>query len=81
MNSRPGPEAQVDRVIDENGEPVVLQEGARLGDGPNTTEPLGATGPTGWWRLGLVALAVLVAIVLLIQLLGGGSPAPTPPPR
>jgi len=33
----------------------------------------GVTGPAGWWRIGLVVLLVLVAIVLAMQLLGGNK--------
>jgi hypothetical protein len=33
----------------------------------------GVTGPAGWWRIGLVVLLVLVAIVLILQLMGGNK--------
>ena len=33
----------------------------------------GETGPTGWWRIGLVALAAVVAVLLVLQLLSGGA--------
>lgn len=33
----------------------------------------GTTSPSGWWRWGLVALLVLVAILLALQLLGGNK--------
>jgi hypothetical protein len=31
----------------------------------------GATSPASWWRIGLVVLAILVALVLIWQLLSG----------
>lgn len=33
----------------------------------------GLRGPTGWWVLGLVVLALLIAILLGPQLMGGGT--------
>lgn len=73
--------ARVDSIVDENGEKIILAPDSALGDGPGTTKPIGATGPTGWWRLGLVALAALVLVVLIGSWIGGGTPAPTPPPQ
>ena len=34
-------------------------------------QTIGGTGPTAWWRYGLVALAVIAVILLGLQLLGG----------
>ncbi|MDC9823493.1 hypothetical protein PRN20_07090 [Devosia sp. ZB163] len=42
-------------------------------------ETIGATGPTAWWRYGLLGLASLVAIVLFGQLMIGGSVSDLPP--
>ena len=33
----------------------------------------GLPGPTGWWLIGLVVLAVLIAIVLVPQIMRGGT--------
>jgi hypothetical protein len=33
----------------------------------------GLRGPTGWWLLGLIVLGVLIAIVLVPQLMSGGT--------
>lgn len=35
--------------------------------------PVAATGPASWWRYGLVALALVVAILLGMQLLSGNK--------
>ena len=49
-------------------------------DGPDdealrvTTEveqTVGAAGPSNWWRLGLLGLGIVVAILLVLQLFGG----------
>jgi hypothetical protein len=33
----------------------------------------GLRGPTGWWLIGLIVLAVLIAIVLGPQMMSGGT--------
>jgi hypothetical protein len=33
----------------------------------------GAPGPTAWWRYGIVALAVVIAVLLALQFLGGNK--------
>jgi|KBSMisStaDraftv2_1062788.scaffolds.fasta_scaffold799071_2 hypothetical protein len=33
----------------------------------------GLVGPASWWRLGLIALLIVVAVLLALQLLGGNS--------
>ena len=36
-------------------------------------EARGVTSPTAWWRLGLVALAIVIALLLAMQVLGGNK--------
>jgi hypothetical protein len=36
-------------------------------------EATGVTSPTAWWRLGLVALAIVIALLLAMQMLGGNK--------
>ena len=33
----------------------------------------GMVGPASWWRLGLIALLIVVAVLLALQLLGGNK--------
>ena len=33
----------------------------------------GLTTPTNWWRLGLIALLIVVAVLLALQLMGGNT--------
>lgn len=70
--------ARVDRLVDENGTTIAVPTNSAIGEGRDTPATIGATGPTGWWRLGLIALAALVLAVLVISWLGGGTPAPPP---
>ena len=36
-------------------------------------EATGVTSPTEWWRIGLIVAAILVAILLAVQLVGGNK--------
>jgi hypothetical protein len=36
-------------------------------------EAIGVTSPTAWWRWGLVALAVVIAVLLVLRFAGGNS--------
>lgn len=33
----------------------------------------GVTGPTNWWRMGLIAIAIVAAILLALQLMAGNT--------
>lgn len=71
------PGAAVDYVVDETTAPVdpPREEVVVAADAP---EPRVAarTGPSRWWRMGLIGLATLVAMLLVLQFLSGG-PAST----
>jgi len=71
--------ARVDQLVDENGAPIAVPEDSALEVTDKIEETIGATGPTAWWRYGLLALAILVAIVLFGQLMMGGSVSDLPP--
>ena len=70
--TRPG-DAQVDFLIDENGNPIELKRDTTVGPASDAEATVGATGPTNWWRLGLVALLVIAAVLLGMQLLNGNK--------
>lgn len=63
--------AQVDQLIDENGEPIALPEDSSISLTENSEDTVGATGPTGWWRMGLIGAGIVAAILLLFQLMMG----------
>jgi hypothetical protein len=65
--------AQVDFAIDEQGNPIELPKDSTLKVASEIDPSIGGTGPTNWWRYGLVALAVVVAILLALQFLGGNK--------
>ena len=65
------PAAAVDTLIDENASPVDVPDNSRLRPASEDEHVVGATSPTNWWRIGLIALGIVVLILLALQLLGG----------
>lgn len=66
--------AKVDFLVDENGSRIELpHEDEGLAATRNTDAAVGATGPANWWRLGLIVLGGIALVLLILQLLGGGS--------
>jgi len=68
----PGPKvANVDFLIDENGARLDVPDDSTLKVAGEHDETVGSTGPTNWWLYGIGALAVVVAIILLMQVFSG----------
>jgi hypothetical protein len=65
--------AKVDTLVDENGARVQVPDDTSLKVATEVEQTVGATGPTNWWRLGLVGLGIVAAILLALQLLGGNT--------
>lgn len=63
--------AQVDQLIDENAEPITLPADSGLETTDSIEKTVGATGPSGWWRMGLIGIGIVAAILLIFQLLMG----------
>ena len=59
--------AQVDFLVDENGSRIDVPDDTALKVATDVEQTVGATGPTNWWRLGLIALAVIALGLLLMQ--------------
>jgi hypothetical protein len=78
--------ADVDALVDENGSPIEVPEDSELKVAGKHEDTVGATGPTNWWLYGLVALALIIAVVFFTQTLTGapgsdvqpGSPVAAP---
>jgi hypothetical protein len=69
QTARPG--AKVDYLVDENASVVDVPDDSTIRPANEFEETVGATGPTNWWMIGLVALGIVAGILLLLQLLGG----------
>ena len=69
--------AKVDYLVDENGSRVDVPDDSAVRVATSVEQQVGATGPANWWRLGLIALGAIALILLVMQLIGGGSGVPT----
>ncbi|UXN73812.1 hypothetical protein N8D56_24555 [Devosia sp. A8/3-2] len=63
--------ANVDNLIDENGARIDLPDGTPIKVAGEHEETVGATGPTNWWLYGVVGLAIVIAVLLILQLFNG----------
>jgi hypothetical protein len=78
--------AKVDYLVDENASRVDVPDGSGLKVAGEHDATVGATGPTNWWLYGLIALAIIVALLLVLQIFSGapgtdmqpGSPTSAP---
>ena len=63
--------AAVDNLIDENGARLDVPDDSPLKVAGEHEESVASTSPTNWWLYGLVALAIVIAIVLALQVFNG----------
>lgn len=69
--AKPGSVAQVDNLVDERGYKIPVGEDTSIKIANEMEPVVGGTGPTNWWRAGLVALFIVAALLLILQLLNG----------
>ena len=70
-SAKPGSVAQVDHLIDERNYKIPVGDDTSI-KVANEMEPVvGGTSPTNWWRAGLIALFIVAAILLVLNLLNG----------
>lgn len=63
--------AKVDYLVDEHGSRLDVPDGSGLKVAGEHDPTTGATGPTNWWLYGLGAMAIIIAILLLLQVFSG----------
>lgn len=63
--------AKVDFLIDEKGSRIEVPEGSDLRPTGDIEAAMGGTSPSQWWLYGVVAIAVVAAIVLVMQIFSG----------
>ena len=57
--------------VDVLAERLDVPDDSRITPAEEYEESLGATSPSNWWMIGLVALGIVAAILLGLQLLNG----------
>ena len=70
---KPGSVAQVDNLVDERGYKIPLADDTSIKIAADMEPVVGGTSPTNWWGAGLIALAIVAAILLGMQFLGGNT--------
>ena len=63
--------ASVDSLVDENGSRIDVPSGSPIKVAGEHEASVAATGPTNWWLYGLGALAIVVAVLFLMQMFQG----------
>ena len=63
--------AAVDHLIDENGARLDVPDDTPLKVAGEHEESVAATSPTNWWLYGLVGLAIVIAVLLIMQMFTG----------
>ena len=68
-SAKPGSVAQVDHLIDERGYKIPVGEDTSLKIASDMEPVVGGTSPTPWWRAGLIALFIVAALLLGLNML------------
>lgn len=63
--------AKVDHLVDENASRIDVPDNSGIRVAGEHEASVGGTGPTNWWLYGLVALAIVVAFLLVLQVFSG----------
>ena len=70
--NRPTPTvASVDHLVDENGARIDVPDASQLKVAGEHEDVVAATSPTNWWLYGLVGLAIVIAVLFLMQMFQG----------
>lgn len=63
--------AKVDFLVDETGARIDVPDNAGIRPAGPAEASVGGTGPTNWWLYGLVALAIVIAFLFVLQIFSG----------
>lgn len=63
--------ASVDTMVDENGSRIDVPDGSAIKVAGEHEATVGATGPTNWWLYGVIGLAIVIAVLFLMQMFQG----------
>jgi hypothetical protein len=64
-------DAKVDFLVDENGSRIDVPDDSGIRVAGEHEASVGGTGPTNWWLYGLIALGIIVAFLLVLQMFSG----------
>lgn len=70
-DERVPPVANVDYLVDENGSRIDVPDASGIRVAGEHDATVGATGPTNWWLYGVIALAIIIAVLLIMQIFSG----------
>ena len=70
-------EINTEYLVDETGAHIEVPEEDEAVQATHGEPSVGATGPTNWWRTGIVVLGLLILLMLVLQVMTGGGAAPT----
>lgn len=70
--------AEVDALVDEKGSRIDLPEDSAIKVAGDHDATVGATGPTNWWLYGVIAMAIVIGIIFLLQVLTNAPRTPAP---
>ena len=62
---------KVDFLVDEKGSRVDVPDSSPIKVAGEHEATVGATGPTNWWLYGIIGLAIVVAVLFLMQMFQG----------
>ncbi len=63
--------AKVDFLVDENGSRIDVRDNAGIRPAQPSEAAVGGTGPTNWWLYGLCAMAIVIALLMVLQIFSG----------
>ena len=63
--------AKVDFLVDEKGSRIDVPDDSGIKVAGEHEASVGGAGPTNWWFYGLIALAIIVALLLVMQMFSG----------
>ena len=63
--------ANVDYLTDENGARVDVPDDSAIKVAGEHEASVAATSPTNWWLYGIVGLAIVIAVLFLLQMFNG----------
>jgi hypothetical protein len=63
--------ANVDHLVDENGARLDVPDNSSIKVAGEHEATVGSTGPTNWWLYGLIGLAIVIAVLFILQMLNG----------